>query len=87
MDAAEDHGRFASGWGGAGFNTEVRMALTLSRKLHQILLIDLPDGRTIVVDYAQRQGDKIRLRMDAPPDVRIRRGELQERKEATHEPH
>lgn len=50
--------------------------LILSRTTHERILLRLPDGREVWVSVEKVQGDKVRLGVDAPPDVEILREEL-----------
>ena len=52
--------------------------LVLSRKKHEALQI----GDHVKVIVVRIDGDKVRLAIDAPPDVRVLRGELLHRKQA-----
>lgn len=47
------------------------MSLTLSRKIGETIVIG-----DVVIEYASRKGDRVRLRIAAPPEVKVRRGEL-----------
>ena len=50
--------------------------LVLSRKLYEVIVMDLPNGDTIEVLFAENRVGGIRLGIEAPSDVRIRRKEL-----------
>lgn len=58
--------------------------LTLSRRTHEAIVLDLPDGRRIRLAVLEVLGKKVRLGLDAPRDVKIMREELlvQQREEA-----
>lgn len=58
-------------------NTEVPM-LCIGRKIDQDTIIDLPDGRTMTVKVVRVKNGFVRLGFTAPPDVTIRRAELDE---------
>jgi carbon storage regulator len=49
--------------------------LVLSRKAGQSICIG---GRTIVVSVVDVRGDKVRLGIEAPPDVSVHRNEVQD---------
>lgn len=50
--------------------------LVLSRTVHERILLRLPDGREMWLSVEKVQGDKVRLGVDAPPDVEILREEI-----------
>lgn len=53
--------------------------LVLSRKVGERVVLELKDGTQMcVVVAALRNGDKVRLSFEAPEDVRIWRGELED---------
>lgn len=51
--------------------------LVLSRKKHESIVI----GGTIRVTIVEVSGDKVRIGIDAPPEVKVLRSELTEKKE------
>ena len=51
--------------------------LVLSRKVGEVLTI----GENIKVYVTQIKGDRVRIGIDAPKEVRILRGELEEKEE------
>ena len=53
--------------------------LVLQRKENESVVIDLPDGRTIEILLTKIFGDKARIGIQAPADVRIFRRELKDR--------
>lgn len=56
--------------------------LTLSRRTGEEVIIRTPDGQEIVVTVVDLQRGRMRLQIEAPPDVVILRGEtIQERED------
>lgn len=55
--------------------------LVLTRRIGQDTILTLQDGRAVVVTILRRHGyDGMSIGITAPPDVRIERGEIRERK-------
>jgi carbon storage regulator CsrA len=52
------------------------MALVLSRFAHESVIAFLPDGREIKITVGEVQGQKVRLAISAPEDVKIFREEV-----------
>jgi carbon storage regulator len=57
--------------------------LILTRKIDQTFVI----GDNVTVTVLQVRGDRVRIGVNAPPDVRVRRGEKAEGMRATDPPH
>jgi carbon storage regulator CsrA len=55
--------------------------LVLSRKNDEDIVIQTPEGRTIIVKVVQIVGEKVRLGFTADPDVAINRREILTQKE------
>jgi len=53
--------------------------LVLSRKKHERIIVDLPDGRTVEAMVVDIGNDRVRIGISAPRDVRIIRAELLDR--------
>lgn len=51
--------------------------LTLARKEAETIEIDLLNGETITVKVIRIHGNRVKVGVDAPLGIRIRRGELQ----------
>jgi sRNA-binding carbon storage regulator CsrA len=51
--------------------------LTVTRRMGERVVMDLPDGRCVVVSVFEcpRHADRVRLHVDAPDDVLISRPE------------
>ena len=60
--------------------------LVLSRRKNEVILIGLPDGRTVRVQVVCIHGDKVRLGIAAPLDCPVRRLEVVERLAASDPP-
>jgi carbon storage regulator len=54
--------------------------LVLSRKASEVILIGNGESR-ITIEVVRVQGDRVQIGITAPPDVKVLRGELEERKE------
>jgi carbon storage regulator len=55
--------------------------LVLSRRRDESIVISL-DGRRVVVVVVDIRGDKVRIGIEADPDISIHRGEVQDRIDA-----
>lgn len=55
--------------------------LVLSRRRDESIVITL-DGRRVVVVVVDIRGDKVRIGIEADPDISIHRGEVQDRIDA-----
>lgn len=53
-----------------------RGALVLGRKLHETIHIGLEDGRSILLQVADLNASRVRIRVEAPKSIVILRGEL-----------
>lgn len=53
--------------------------LVLERKPTQRIILDLGDGREVVITYVERYGEKIRVGLDAPRSVTIFREEIRDK--------
>lgn len=53
--------------------------LILSRKTSESIVIELEDGRRITITAVSIRGDKVRLGLEAPRSIKLRREELQAR--------
>ena len=54
--------------------------LVLTRRPGELVVIDLGGGRVVGVEVLDRRGDVVRLGFTAPPDVRVDRAEVYDRK-------
>ena len=80
-EGAEDRKLGAGGWASGGYQGGESM-LILSRHLDERLIID---GGRIIVTVIQILPDRVRLGVTAPPDCRIDREEIHERRRADRE--
>ena len=53
--------------------------LVLSRQVNETIVLDLDDGRTVLITVVELAGNRVRLGIEAPADVPIRRAELPKR--------
>jgi len=53
--------------------------LALSRRSGEEIVLTLPNGERIAVKVFRIMSDKVRIAIDAPGDVTIHRGEVQQR--------
>lgn len=53
--------------------------LILSRRIGESIVLQCPDGTTILVVLNDIDGSKVRIGIDAPREVKIHRAELLER--------
>jgi carbon storage regulator CsrA len=60
--------------------------LVISRKRGEALVVQLPDGSTINVRVQAVKGRVATLGIEAPPEVRLLRGEVLERERRAAEP-
>lgn len=51
-------------------------SLTLTRRRGQKIVIKLPDGRDVYISPAEISGDRVRLNICAPADIRVDREEV-----------
>jgi carbon storage regulator len=58
------------------FLREVNGMLVLTRKKNERIFIDVDDGKRIILTVGSIGGDRVRIGIDAPPEVLIRREEL-----------
>jgi sRNA-binding carbon storage regulator CsrA len=56
---------------------QTRGGLTLSRKLGQAIMIELPHGGLAEVRVAQIRGGRVRLQCFAAPEIKFRRDDLE----------
>ncbi len=62
------------------------MALVLSRKRYEEVVITTKAGEQIVVGVAELRSDKVRLAFDANPNIKIHRREVHEAINQTPKP-
>lgn len=53
--------------------------LVLTRRVHEALIIELPNGETIKVTVTGVNGNQVRLGTEAPQEIHVCREELLER--------
>lgn len=58
--------------------------LVLTRKVNESIVIDCPDGTVFEFTIVRISGTRCTISFDAPDNVKIRRGELQERESDVH---
>lgn len=54
--------------------------LLLTRRKHEQLIIERPEGKKIIIKVSDVKGDYIRVGIEAPEDTKISRPELLKRK-------
>lgn len=50
--------------------------LILTRAVDERIIIPLPDGRDLRIQVVQIRGDRVRIGVEAPPDVAVHREEI-----------
>lgn len=59
--------------------------LVLSLSVHERVFLTLPDGSQILLTFAERRRGNVRLGIEAPHGIRIRREQLRDREKASGE--
>lgn len=54
--------------------------LTLTRKEHEIVYLDLPDGTRVAIEVRSIRGNQVRIAIDAPAEIVILRKEVADAK-------